>query len=428
MNAPLPPVGTGARPAPPAGRALPGIAADFPILARPVHGRRLVYLDNGATTQKPEAVIEAERRFYRESNANIHRGVHWLSQHATELYDAARATVQRYLNAAHAEEIVFTRGTTEAINLVAHSWGRPRLEAGDEILLTTLEHHSNIVPWQLLCEQTGAVLKVAPVDETGTLELAAFDALLGERTRLVAITHVSNALGTVNPVAALTARAHAAGAVVLIDGAQAVAHQSVDVQAIGCDFYAFSGHKLYGPTGIGVLYGRAERLAAMPPWQGGGDMIRTVAFERSTFAEPPQRFEAGTPNIAGAIGLAAAIDYVDRVGLARIAAHEHALLAHASAALGDVPGVRLVGTARDKAGILSFLVDGIHPHDLGTILDAEGVAIRAGHHCAMPLMTRFGIPGTARASFAMYNDIGDIDALVAAIHKAQDLFGTRRPG
>ncbi|AVR88296.1 cysteine desulfurase [Thauera aromatica] len=428
MNAPLPPTHTGTRPATPTGAALPGIAADFPILARPLRGHRLVYLDNGATTQKPEAVIEAERRFYRESNANIHRGVHWLSQHATELYDAARATVQRYLNAAHAEEIVFTRGTTEAINLVAHSWGRSQLEAGDEILLTTLEHHSNIVPWQLLCEQTGAVLKVAPVDETGTLELAAFDALLGERTRLVAITHVSNALGTVNPVAALTARAHAAGAVVLIDGAQAVAHQGVDVQAIGCDFYAFSGHKLYGPTGIGVLYGRAGLLAAMPPWQGGGDMIRTVAFERSTFAEPPQRFEAGTPNIAGAIGLAAAIDYVDRVGLARIAAHEHALLGHASAALGDIPGVRLVGTARDKAGILSFLVDGIHPHDLGTILDAEGVAIRAGHHCAMPLMTRFGIPGTARASFAMYNDIGDIDALVAAIHKAQDLFGTRRPG
>ena len=428
MNAPLPPAGAGARHATPAGGALPGIAADFPILARPVHGRRLVYLDNGATTQKPEAVIEAERRFYRESNANIHRGVHRLSQHATELYDAARATVQRYLNAAHAEEIVFTRGTTEAINLVAHSWGRPRLEAGDEILLTTLEHHSNIVPWQLLCEQTGAVLKVAPVDESGTLDLAAFDALLGERTRLVAITHVSNALGTVNPVAALTARAHTAGAVVLIDGAQAVAHLAVDVQAIGCDFYAFSGHKLYGPTGIGVLYGRAGLLAAMPPWQGGGDMIRTVAFERSTFAEPPQRFEAGTPNIAGAIGLAAAIDYVSRIGLAHIATHEHALLAHASAAVGEVPGVRLVGTAQDKASILSFLVDGIHPHDLGTILDAEGVAIRAGHHCAMPLMTRFGIPGTARASFAMYNDIDDIDALVAAIHKAQDLFGTRRPG
>ena len=404
------------------------VAADFPILARPVHGRRLAYLDNGATTQKPLAVIEAERRFYLESNANIHRGVHWLSQHATELYDGARATVQRFINAAHADEIVFTRGTTEAINLVAQSWGRAELRAGDEILVTTMEHHSNIVPWQLLCEQTGAVLKVVPVSDAGELDLAAFDALLNHRTQLVAITHVSNALGSINPVAELTARAHAAGAVVLVDGAQAVAHQAVDVQAIGCDFYAFSGHKLYGPTGIGVLYGRSGILKAMPPWQGGGDMIRTVSFERSTWADAPQRFEAGTPNIAGAIGLAAAIDYVRAVGIERIAAHEHALLDYATAAVGAIPGVRLVGTARHKAGILSFLVDGIHPHDLGTILDAEGVAIRAGHHCAMPLMTRFGIPGTARASLAMYNTRADIDALVAAIDKAQDLFGTRKHG
>ncbi|OYD53096.1 cysteine desulfurase CsdA [Thauera propionica] len=404
------------------------VAADFPILARPVHGRRLAYLDNGATTQKPLAVIEAERRFYLESNANIHRGVHWLSQHATELYDAARATVQRFINAAHADEIVFTRGTTEAINLVAQSWGRAELRAGDEILITTMEHHSNIVPWQLLCEQTGAVLKVVPVSEAGELDLAAFDALLNHRTQLVAITHVSNALGSINPVAELTARAHAAGAVVLVDGAQAVAHQAVDVQAIGCDFYAFSGHKLYSPTGIGALYGRRSILNAMPPWQGGGDMIRTVSFERSTYAEPPQRFEAGTPNIAGAIGLAAAIDYVREVGIERIAAHEHALLEYATAAVDAIRGVRLVGTAQHKAGILSFLVDGIHPHDLGTILDAEGVAIRAGHHCAMPLMTRFGIPGTARASLAMYNTLADIDALVAAIDKAQDLFGTRNHG
>ncbi|MDY0048785.1 MAG: cysteine desulfurase [Thauera propionica] len=404
------------------------VAANFPILARPVHGRRLAYLDNGATTQKPLAVIEAERRFYLESNANIHRGVHWLSQHATELYDGARATVQRFINAAHADEIVFTRGTTEAINLVAQSWGRAELRAGDEILITTMEHHSNIVPWQLLCEQTGAVLKVVPVSEAGELDLAAFDALLNHRTQLVAITHVSNALGSINPVAELTARAHAAGAVVLVDGAQAVAHQAVDVQAIGCDFYAFSGHKLYGPTGIGALYGRRSILNAMPPWQGGGDMIRTVSFERSTYAEPPQRFEAGTPNIAGAIGLAAAIDYVQGVGIERIAAHEHALLEYATAAVGAIRGVRLVGTAQHKAGILSFLVDGIHPHDLGTILDAEGVAIRAGHHCAMPLMTRFGIPGTARASLAMYNTRADIDALVAAIDKAQDLFGTRNHG
>ena len=403
------------------------VAGDFPILARLVHGRRLVYLDNGATTQKPAAVIEAERRYYAESNANIHRGVHWLSQHATELYDQARAKVQHFINAAQAEEILFTRGTTESINLVAQSWGRPQLRAGDEILLTTLEHHSNIVPWQLLCEHTGAVLKVVPVSEAGELDLAAFDALLGPRTRLVAVTHVSNALGTVNPVAELTARAHAAGAIVLVDGAQAVAHQAVDVQAIGCDFYAFSGHKLYGPTGIGVLYGRASLLQAMPPWQGGGDMIRTVAFERSTFADPPQRFEAGTPNIAGAIGLGAAIDYVNSLGMDNVAVHEHALLERATAAVGAIEGVRIIGTARAKAGILSFLVDGIHPHDLGTILDAEGVAIRAGHHCAMPLMTRYGIPGTARASFAVYNDVADIDALVSAIHKAQTLFGTRRP-
>ncbi len=412
----------------PVGASQLDVAANFPILARPVHGRRLAYLDNGATTQKPLAVIEAERRFYLESNANIHRGVHWLSQHATELYDGARATVQRFINAAHADEIVFTRGTTEAINLVAQSWGRAELRAGDEILITTMEHHSNIVPWQLLCEQTGAVLKVVPVSEAGELDLAAFDALLNHRTQLVAITHVSNALGSINPVAELTARAHAAGAVVLVDGAQAVAHQAVDVQAIGCDFYAFSGHKLYGPTGIGALYGRRSILNAMPPWQGGGDMIRTVSFERSTYAEPPQRFEAGTPNIAGAIGLAAAIDYVQGVGIERIAAHEHALLEYATAAVGAIRGVRLVGTAQHKAGILSFLVDGIHPHDLGTILDAEGVAIRAGHHCAMPLMTRFGIPGTARASLAMYNTRADIDALVAAIDKAQDLFGTRNHG
>ena len=402
------------------------VAGDFPILSRTVHGRRLVYLDNGATTQKPETVIEAERTFYRESNANIHRGVHWLSQHATDLYEAGRKTVQRFINAAKAEEVVFTRGTTEAINLVAQSWGRAQLKAGDEILITTMEHHSNIVPWQLLCEQTGAVLKVAPINDAGELELDAFAALLGERTRLVAITHVSNALGTVNPLAGLIEQAHAVGATVLVDGAQAVAHQAVDVQALGCDFYAFSGHKLYGPTGIGALYGRHALLAAMPPWQGGGDMIRTVSFERSTYADVPQRFEAGTPNIAGVVGLAAAIDYVSGIGMASIAAHEHALLEHATATLNGIPGLRLIGTAANKAGILSFMVDGIHPHDLGTILDAEGVAIRAGHHCAMPLMTRFGIPGTARASLGVYNDEADIAALAEAIEKAQHMFGTRQ--
>ncbi|MCL4757721.1 MAG: cysteine desulfurase [Rhodocyclaceae bacterium] len=402
--------------------ALARAAADFPILARPVRKRRLVYLDNAATTQKPAAVIEAEATFYRESNANIHRGVHWLSQRATELYDAARERVQHFMHAARPEEIVFTRGTTEAINLVAQAWVRPRLGPGDEILVTCMEHHSNIVPWQLVCEQTGATLKVVPVDERGQLELEALDALLGPRTRLFAFTHVSNALGTVNPVAELVRRAHAVGALALVDGAQAVAHQAVDVQALGCDFYAFSGHKLYGPTGIGALYGRFELLDAMGPWQGGGDMIRTVRFEGSTWADVPQRFEAGTPNIAGAVGLAAAIDYIESVGLEAIAVHEHALLAHATEALGAVSGVRLIGTAAHKAGILSFLVEGIHPHDLGTILDVEGVAIRAGHHCAMPLMNRFGIPGTARASFALYNDEADIAALVAAVRKAQQLF------
>ena len=384
-----------------------------------------LYLDNGATTQKPEQVIEAERAFYREANANIHRGVHWLSQHATDLYELARERVRGLLNAAHADEIVFTRGTTEAINLVAQSWARTQLKPGDEIVLTTMEHHSNIVPWQLVCEQTGAVLKVVPITDAGELEPGAYEALLGERTRLVALVHVSNALGTVNPVREMVERAHAVGAIVLVDGAQAVAHQPVDVQALGCDFYAFSGHKLYGPTGTGALYGRRELLAAMPPWQGGGDMIRTVAFEGSTWADPPQRFEAGTPNIAGAVGLAAAIDYVRGIGLERIAAHEAALLAHATEALGAVPGVQLIGTAADKAGIVSFVVDGIHPHDLGTILDSEGVAIRAGHHCAMPVMTRFGIPGTARASFALYNGERDVAALVEAIAKAQRMFGTR---
>jgi cysteine desulfurase/selenocysteine lyase len=397
-------------------------ADDFPILSRKVRGKRLVYLDNGATTQKPASVIEAERRFYLESNANIHRGVHWLSQHSTDLYENARESVRRFLNAARAEEIVFTRGTTEAINLVAQSWGRATLKAGDEIVLTTMEHHSNIVPWQLLCEQTGAVIKVAPINDRGELEMDAFDALLGPRTRLVAVAHVSNALGTVNPVATIIERAHAVGALVLVDGAQAVAHQAVDVQALGCDFYAFSAHKLYGPTGIGALYARYDVLRAMPPWQGGGDMIRTVSFERSTWAEAPQRFEAGTPNIAGTIGLAAAIEYVESIGMERIAAHEQALLAYATEAVQGLPGVRLIGTAADKAGILSFMIDGIHPHDLGTILDVEGVAIRAGHHCAMPVMTRFGIPGTARASFALYNDERDVSALVASIRKAQAMF------
>ena len=399
-------------------------AADFPILSRPVRGKRLTYLDNAATTHKPERVIEAESAFYRESNANIHRGVHWLSQHATDLYEGARERVRGFLNAARADEIVFTRGTTEAINLVAFSWGRANLKPGDEIVLTEMEHHSNIVPWQLVCEQTGAKLEVVPITDAGELRLDVYESLLGPRTKLVAIGHVSNALGTINPVAQMIARAHAVGALALVDGAQAVAHLPVDVQALGCDFYAFSGHKLYGPTGIGALYARRELLGAMPPWQGGGDMILTVAFEGSTWAEPPARFEAGTPNIAGAVGLAAAIDYLEEVGLEAAAAHEDALLAHATTEIRKLPGIRLYGTAARKSGILSFTVDGIHPHDLGTILDSEGVAIRAGHHCAMPVMTRFGIPGTARASFALYNDERDVAALIAAIAKAQKLFGT----
>lgn len=398
------------------------LAADFPILQRPVRGRRLVYLDNAATTQKPVSVIEAVDRYYRESNANIHRGVHWLSQHSTDLYEESRERVRTLLNAARSEEIVFTRGTTEAINLVAGSWGRANLKPGDEVLLTTMEHHSNIVPWQLVCAQTGAVLRVAPIHDDGSLDVDGFSALLGPRTRLVCVAHVSNALGTVNPVARLVEMAHAAGALALVDGAQAVAHTAVDVQALGCDFYAFSGHKIYGPTGIGALYGRHELLQAMPPWQGGGDMIRTVSFEGSTWADTPQRFEAGTPNIAGVVGLGAAIDYVLAAGFERIAAHEHALLAYGTEVLETIPGLRLIGTAPAKAGILSFMIDGIHPHDLGTILDTEGVAIRAGHHCTMPLMQRFGIPGTARASLALYNDESDIDALAAAIRRAQDLF------
>ncbi|HLU15382.1 MAG TPA: cysteine desulfurase [Burkholderiaceae bacterium] len=399
-------------------------SADFPVLQRPVRGRRLVYLDNGATTQKPACVIQAEADFYSQSNANIHRGVHVLSQVATDMYDQAREGVRAFINAARVEEIVFTSGTTQAINLVAYSWGLANLSEGDEILLTGMEHHSNIVPWQLVARQTGAVIKVVPVTDRGELDMDAYRALLGPRTRLVGVVHVSNALGTVNPIGEIIALAKQAGAKVLIDGAQAVAHTPVDVQDLGCDFYVFSGHKLYGPTGTGVLYGRYDLLDAMPPWLGGGDMIHTVSFEESTYAPVPQKFEAGTPNIAGAIGLHAAIRYVQGIGLDAIAAHEQALLDYATAQVNTLPGIRIIGEAADKAGILSFVVEGIHPHDLGTILDNEGVAIRAGHHCAMPLMTHFGLPGTARASFALYNSMDDIDALVNGLRKAQQLFGT----
>ncbi|MBP6018124.1 MAG: cysteine desulfurase [Burkholderiaceae bacterium] len=398
--------------------------ADFPILARPVGGRRLVYLDNGATTQKPQSVIQAETDFYQQSNANIHRGVHRLSQHATDLYEQGRERVRHFLNAMRSEEIVFVRGTTEGINLVAFSWGQANLKPGDEIVITGMEHHSNIVPWQMLCQQTGAVLRVVPVTDSGELDMDSYRALLNSRTKLVAVVHVSNALGTVNPVHEMTRLAHEVGALVLVDGAQAVAHQVVDVQAMDCDFYVFSAHKLYGPTGIGALYVRYDVLKDMQPWQGGGDMIHTVSFEKTTYADVPQRFEAGTPNIAGVVGMDAAIAYVQTVGLNAIAAWEHSLLLDATEQLQALPGVRLIGQASHKAGILSFLVHGIHPHDLGTILDTEGVAIRAGHHCAMPLMTRFGVPGTARASLALYNTHEDITALIAGLRKAQKLFGT----
>ena len=400
------------------------VATDFPILQRTVHGKSLVYLDNGATTQKPQAVIQAIADYYESSNANIHRGVHYLSQHATERYDAARETVRQFLNASRSEEIVFTSGTTAGINLVAYSWGLHNLRKGDEILLTGLEHHSNIVPWQFVAQQTGAVIRVAPVTDAGEVDQQAYRQLLNGKTRLVALAHVSNAFGTINPVSDMVAAARQAGARVLIDGAQAVAHKVVDVQALDCDFYVFSAHKLYGPTGMGALYTRYDVLDAMPPWLGGGDMIHTVSFEGSTYAPVPQRFEAGTPNIAGVVGLQAAIQYVQHVGLERIQAHEQALLDYTNQQLRSVSGLQILADTAPRSGIASFVLEGIHPHDLGTILDTEGVAIRAGHHCAMPLMTRFGIPGTARASLAMYNTHADIDALVAGLHKAQSLFGT----
>ena len=398
------------------------LRGDFPILERRVHGKPLVYLDNAATSQKPRCVIEREARYYAETNANVHRGIHSLSQEATDAYEGARDEVQRFVNAAKREEIVFVRGTTEAINLVAASFGQ-RLKPGDEILITGMEHHSNIVPWQLLCERSGAVLRIASITDAGELNQESFERRLGPHTRIVAITHVSNALGTINPVREMITLAHAHGAVALVDGAQAAPHLPVDVQALDCDFYAFSGHKLYGPTGIGVLYGKAALLESMPPWQGGGDMIRQVTFARSTWNDLPYKFEAGTPNIAGAIGLGAAINYVAGIGLDAIAAHEHALLQHATALAPEVPGLRLIGTAPEKSGILSFVLDDVHAHDVGTILDHEGVAVRTGHHCAMPVMERFGVPATVRASFALYNTAAEVDALFAALVKVREVFG-----
>jgi len=398
------------------------VREDFPALHQRVQGKPLIYLDNAATTQKPRPVLEALRRFYEQDCSNVHRGVHTLSQRATEAYERARETVRRFLNARSEEEIIFVRGTTEAINLVAHSFGRARVRAGDEILISAMEHHSNIVPWQILCEETGARLRVAPINDEGELILDEFERLLTARTRLVAITHLSNALGTIPPVREVIQLAHARGIPVLLDGAQAVAHLKVDVQELDCDFYAFSGHKLYGPTGIGVLYGKAEWLEAMPPYQGGGDMISSVTFEKTTYNRLPYKFEAGTPHIAGAIGLGAAIEYVTALGLDAIAAHERDLLIYATEALSGIPGLRLIGTAREKASILSFTLEGIHPHDIGTILDHEGIAIRAGHHCAQPVMERFGVPATARVSFALYNTREEVDALVTALQKVREVF------
>ncbi len=396
---------------------------DFPALHQDVHGKPLVYLDSAATSLKPQSVIDAVAEVYAKDCANIHRAVHLLSQRATVRYEEAREKVRIFLNAAKKTEIVFTRGTTEAINLVAQSWGRSSLREGDEILVTELEHHSNIVPWQILCQQTGAKLVVVPMTDRGEILREPFEQKLSERTRLVAMAHVSNALGTLLPVSELIALAHERGALVLLDGAQAVSHVDVDVQALDCDFYAFSGHKLYGPTGIGVLYGKERLLDGMPPYQGGGDMIRSVTFEETIYNELPYKFEAGTPNIAGAIGLGAAIDYVRSFDAGLVHAHEDAVLRYATEALEAIPGLRLVGTAPGKVAALSFLMDSAHPHDIGTIVDSEGVAIRTGHHCAQPVMEHFGIAATARASLGMYNTTEDIDALVGALQKVRELFG-----
>jgi cysteine desulfurase/selenocysteine lyase len=399
------------------------VRKDFPILHQEVHGKPLVYLDSAATSQKPQVVLDALASYYTTVNANVHRGVHLLSEQATADYEGARARIQRFLGAARPEEIVFVRGTTEGINLVSQSYGRRAVGPGDEIIISALEHHSNIVPWQMLCEERGAVLRVIPIDDHGQVELDVYERLLGERTRLVAIPHVSNALGTIVPVKRMIAMAHALGVPVLVDGAQAVPHLAVDVLDLDCDFYVFSGHKVYGPTGIGVLYGKTERLEQMPPWQGGGDMIKVVTFEKTTYNDLPYKFEAGTPHIAGAIGLGAALDYVDSLGRDQIAAHEHELLVYGTRALSAVPGLRLIGTAPDKAGVLSFVMEGAHAHDVGTILDREGIAVRTGHHCAMPVMDRFGVPATTRASLALYNTQAELDALAQGLLQVREIFG-----
>ena len=398
------------------------VRADFPILAETIHGKPLVYLDSAASGQKPQAVIDAERAVYEHAYSNVHRGVHTLSMKATDLYEGARAKVRDFLGARDVKEIVFVRGTTEAINLVAQTYGRKHVGAGDEVLISALEHHSNIVPWQMLCDEKGARLVVAPIDDDGAIRMDELEKRLSARTRIVAVSHVSNALGTVNPVQAIGALAHARGIPLLVDGAQGAPHAALDVQALGCDFYCFSGHKLYGPSGVGVLYGKQEYLEAMPPWQGGGDMILSVSFEKSTWNALPYKFEAGTPNIAGTVALGAAIDWVRGVGIAAIAAHEHALVEYGTRRLLEVPGLRLIGTAREKASVLSFVIEGIHPHDIGTVLDYEGIAIRTGHHCAQPVMERFSVPATARASLAAFNTREELDALVQGLHKVRELF------
>ncbi len=407
---------------PPAAFDVAHIRADFPILNLTVAGKPLVYLDNAASSQMPQAVIDRLVHYQTHEHANIHRAVHYLSETATAAYEAARISLQRFINAAEAREVIFTSGTTEGINLVAQSWGRQNIRAGDEIILSVLEHHSNIVPWQMLALEKGATIRVVPMNDAGELLLDQYQALFNERTRLVSVGHVSNALGSINPVKQMIAFAHARGVPVLVDGAQAAPHLAVDVQDLDCDFYVFSGHKLCGPTGIGILYGRAALLEAMPPFKGGGDMIHTVTFEKTTYAPTPNKFEAGTPPIAAAIGLAAAVDYLGGIGMAAISAHEHALLHYATDQLAQTPGVRLLGTARHKAAVLSFALQGIHPHDVGTLLNQEGVAVRTGHHCAQPLMARLGVAATSRASFAFYNTRDDVDALVAGIRTVQKVF------
>jgi cysteine desulfurase/selenocysteine lyase len=398
------------------------VREDFPILRRTVHGKPLVYLDTAASAQRPLAVIEATDRFYREHNANVHRGVHSLSQEATDLYEGARRRLARYINAASEREVIFTRGTTEAINLVANSYLRPRLQPGDEILITHMEHHSNIVPWQMLRDHTGAVLKVAPINERGELKLDALESMLSDRVKLLGMVHISNALGTINPVAEVCRMAKRHGIPVLVDGAQAMPHSRVDVQALGCDFFCLSGHKMYGPTGIGALWAREATLEAMPPWQGGGEMISWVTFEKSTWNELPAKFEAGTPNIAGGIGLGAAVEYLESLGMDAITAYERSVLEYATDRLQQIEGLRIIGTAREKAGVISFTLGDIHPHDLGTIVDHYGVALRTGHHCTMPVMQFFGVPATARASFGLYNTAGEVDVLADALEQARAMF------